>query len=240
LQSAAGSSSDDCGVDGKAPALAEEALPGTESAFMSSSDAGHDETHALPESSKAICTENSSGTSDAMPADAPATLSAEETQECQHKELPPDTTTFVIWNIPARYTPATIVEVWPADGSIDYIHIPYDHSRNRRSGYAFVNFTSHDAAVAFYKKWQGRRFDVPRARRLDIRVADMQGLKANLLQLSLRSAGRRRMRLRGEHCKYMPVVFDGPNELDLMEVVQSLGIILPEEQLGADTNGVGA
>jgi len=70
-----------------------------------------------------------------------------------------------------------------------------------------MNFTSHDAAVLFYKKWHGKQLDQGTARKLSIRAAEIQGLEENLRHLIDANIHPT------INPRYLPSVFSGVHEL---------------------------
>jgi len=69
------------------------------------------------------------------------------------RALPPGVTTFMVGNIPGRFTPENLAEVWPVDGSYNRLHIPFSFQKQRRSGIAIINMVSNQAPVEFAAKW---------------------------------------------------------------------------------------
>lgn len=87
--------------------------------------------------------------------------------------------TLMIRNIPARFTASKLMEIWPAVGVYNILHLPYDHRTKRTSGVAFMNFVSHDAASSFWEQWHGQSL-VEGGKGLSIAVAKIQGFDANI------------------------------------------------------------
>ncbi|ESW13089.1 hypothetical protein PHAVU_008G167000 [Phaseolus vulgaris] len=77
----------------------------------------------------------------------------------------------------------------PEDWSkFDFVYLPMDwkhvtRSRMSNLGYAFVNFTSPEAAFRFYREFQGLKWDFVRSKKIcEINVAQYQG-KDNLMRI---------------------------------------------------------
>lgn len=83
-----------------------------------------------------------------------------------------------------RLTKAKLLEMWPAEGSYNLLHLPYCHKQQSNTGKAFVNCVSHEAALAFQARWQGVLLG-PRGKvkALDIGTAEHQGFNEYLLDL---------------------------------------------------------
>jgi hypothetical protein len=95
------------------------------------------------------------------------------------------------------------MQVWPAQGSYNMLYLPYHPKQGRTMGYAFVNFISIEAAQEFRVRWHGVNL-VPEAhaKRLDIGVAEVQGLCNNLLHMR----GSKKMKATS-HTKHLPMIF---------------------------------
>jgi len=126
-------------------------------------------------------------------------------------------TTLVIRNVPSRYTKENLLHLWPPDGTFDFLYLPFNRKQRRTAGYLFMNFTSHDAAVAFYKKWHGKQLhDQGTARKLSIRAAEIQGLEENLRHLIDANVHQ------NTNPKYLPIVFSGVDEFLFTELVEQM------------------
>lgn len=109
--------------------------------------------------------------------------------------------TLVVRNIPARYTQAQLVDMWPAAGQFNLLHLPHDHNRKCNAGKAFINFISHHAAIAFWQKWQGAQLvQKAKIKGLNIVQADIQGFDAYLQNLLVNGRIKKKIN--------MPVIFD--------------------------------
>jgi len=126
-------------------------------------------------------------------------------------------TTLVVRNVPSRYTKEDLLHLWPPDGTFDFLYLPFNRKQRRTAGYLFMNFTSHDAAVAFYKEWHGKQLhEEGPARKLSIRAAEIQGLEENLRHLIDANVHQ------NTNPKYLPSVFSGVHELLFTELVEQM------------------
>lgn len=97
------------------------------------------------------------------------------------QETSGDGVTLVARNIPARYTQDRLLQEWTPDGSFNFLSLPRNRETGRTVGYAFINFSSGHTAISFRDRWQHRYLSDPgRSRRLDVRLARIQGLQANI------------------------------------------------------------
>jgi len=128
------------------------------------------------------------------------------------KALPLGVTTLMVRNIPRRFTPEKLLEVWPVDGSYNLLHVPFNFQKQHRAGVAFINMVSHEAAVEFAAKWHGRKLaNGGGIKRLDIGVAEVQGFEGNLRNL------------KGSKIKndiFLPIAFNGTERLDIKALLQ--------------------
>jgi len=125
------------------------------------------------------------------------------------RTLPAGVTTIVVRNIPARFSQEKLLEVWPPDGSYNLFYLPYSFQKRRRSGIAFINMVSHEAAVEFTDRWHGQKLaDIGSSKRLDVSVAEVQGFAGNLKHLKASNI----KRISNQH--FLPMVFKGANKLD--------------------------
>lgn len=99
------------------------------------------------------------------------------------RPLPPCTTTLLVRNIPARFNQERLLEVWPTDGTFNFLYLPFHASSARwPAGHAFVNFMAPELALAFQEQWHGHRLcmDSRRTKELKITAAPVQGVCDNL------------------------------------------------------------
>lgn len=130
------------------------------------------------------------------------------------ESLPAGVTTLMIRNIPARCSVQDLLDMWPPDGSYDLLHLPFSAKQHRPSGYAFVNFTSHEAAVAFRQCWHGTNLEKGgKAKRLSIMASATQGFGENILRCGTVSIASER---------YVPVVLNGASKLDFAAVLAAV------------------
>lgn len=135
-----------------------------------------------------------------------ATLSARSAQ-----------TTLMIRNVPVLYTREMLLAEWPNDGTYDFLYLPYSCSMQRNLSYAFVNFTSESAALAFVQQWQKKRLMHYTSRKpLNISFADVQGLDSNLWQLKKK----RVKRIKINQCQ--PMIFELGHRVPLAEALKAL------------------
>jgi len=140
--------------------------------------------------------------------------------------LQPAVTTLVVRNLPARFSPQKMLEVWPPDGTYNLLYVPYSMAKRSRLGFAFINMTSHEAAAEFMARWHGQKIVNERGvKRLDIIVADTQGFMQNLEQLKASKIGKIRNQ------SYLPLLFLGTRKLDTQALLASMdsGIINIDE-----------
>jgi len=121
-------------------------------------------------------------------------------------------TTLMIRNVPVMYTQEMLLLEWKNEGTYDFLYLPRTGQTNL--SYAFVNFESEAHAMAFKVQWHKKRMAHFTARKpLNISFADVQGLRANLLQLKKKRARRIEMR----QCQ--PMIIKNGRQLDLMEAL---------------------
>jgi len=95
-----------------------------------------------------------------------------------------DKTTLMVRNVPVMYTQDMLLEEWKNVGTFDFLYLPRTAGGQTNLSYAFINFTTEAEAVAFQSTWHKKRLAEFTARKpLNISVAEVQGLRANLTQL---------------------------------------------------------
>mmetsp|Transcript_103904 Transcript_103904/g.289500 ORF Transcript_103904/g.289500 Transcript_103904/m.289500 type:complete len:575 (-) Transcript_103904:130-1854(-) len=130
----------------------------------------------------------------------------------------PGTTTLTIRNVPGRYSQDRLIEEWGPECSYDFLHLPYSLTEQRSKGFALVNFASHEAALAFQRRWHGQRLTLhSRTRPLDIVMAPVQGYWANLMCMRNSLGGSK-----GYSDGLLPAVFHGSSRLDTRAELQKL------------------
>mmetsp|Transcript_154240 Transcript_154240/g.494566 ORF Transcript_154240/g.494566 Transcript_154240/m.494566 type:complete len:266 (+) Transcript_154240:194-991(+) len=102
----------------------------------------------------------------------------------QHATTTQDKTTLMVRNVPVMYTQDLLLEEWKNVGTFDFLYLPRTAGGQTNLSYAFINFTTEAEAVAFQSTWHKKRLAEFTARKpLNISVAEVQGLRANLTQL---------------------------------------------------------
>lgn len=130
------------------------------------------------------------------------------------RPIPPGAVSLMVRNIPWAYSQEELLEEWIPDGSFNYLHLPFNRALARPIGYAYINFTSNEALMAFQDQWHGRFLARHHWRKpLDIAAARAQGFDANMVLLegnvdSLEEAG------------FLPMVFDGLRRVDARDALQ--------------------
>ncbi|KAJ9565446.1 hypothetical protein OSB04_001412 [Centaurea solstitialis] len=137
--------------------------------------------------------------------------------------LDPDqnSTSVMIRNIPNNYTRKLLVEFLEnhcknenenennknaIPSSFDFLYLPVDFKHRLNAGYAFVNFTSSDAAWRFHKSIKGKHWDLFQSKKIaDVTRAKIQGKEALVKNFE-------RMQLRSPSSEYLPVWFDPPRD----------------------------
>lgn len=147
------------------------------------------------------------------------------------RSLAPGVTTLTIRNVPARYTMDELIAEWGPGCSYDFVHLPLVPAEQRSKGYAFVNFTSPEAALAFQARWHGQRLaQRTRTRTLDVVAAPVQGYWANLQLI------RRSLANDSQSDANLPATFRGGVRLDTRAELEQLP---PSEARAGSTRGPG-
>jgi len=136
-------------------------------------------------------------------------------------------TTLMIRNIPQIYSQKELVLEWPNDSSYNFFYLPMsnDPAKGNKT-FAFINFTSAQAAVAFQERWEKQRLSRFAARRtLNITRADVQGRDANMQQLQ---KGQLR-RLKNKECQ--PMVFENGVQVSVEEVMARSSVCVQEQSV---------
>jgi len=126
--------------------------------------------------------------------------------------------TFMVRNIPVRYTQDMLLKEWPNDtGMYDFLYLPICIDRKRNVSFAFINFSSTEFALEFHKTWHKQRLQNFSTRKpLDISPADVQGRDENLLQI----VKNKTFRIRNVH--FQPAIFHGPERQSMEEFLEGL------------------
>jgi len=126
-------------------------------------------------------------------------------------------TTLVVRNLPIGCTKELLLQMWPPDGTYDYLYLPFSFNQSRSAVYVFVNCTSHAAALAFYFRWHGQfLFGTGSSSKLNISTAPVQGLEENVRHLVHCKISR------VKNPKHLPSVFNGLREVPFNEYVERL------------------
>lgn len=115
-----------------------------------------------------------------------ASTESDEKRRKKRREVPPaldDEITLMVRNIPNKYTPQTLLqqfEAWQRD--FTFFYLPIDFKNRCNLGYAFVNFSSRKAAVAFAEQLDGSKLPLfeKSEKVLVVQPARVQGLAANV------------------------------------------------------------
>jgi hypothetical protein len=89
-------------------------------------------------------------------------------------------TTFMVRNIPNKYTQmALLEELQEFRGLFDFLYVPINSRRGCNIGYAFVNFVSTEAALSFHRVFKSRQWLKAKAPKLSkLAFARLQGREA--------------------------------------------------------------
>jgi len=104
-------------------------------------------------------------------------------------------TTLMVRNIPTEYTEEALLKEWPLDLGFDFFYLPRNNKGKANLGYCFLNFTTEAQAEAFRVRWNKNRlahYIAPK--RLNISLAEVQGLEENVRQLKEKPVGRMKAR----------------------------------------------
>jgi hypothetical protein len=138
----------------------------------------------------------------ALPPGPVSSSSASSGRARQQKVIPSGMTTLIVRNVPARITPDGLLEIWPPHGMYNFLHMPYSHRYRRTVGCVFINFVSHQAAVAFTQRWDGKfLMDGTNTKKLDIGIAEIQGFRDNLMHMR---CSKKVMRMR--NARHLPLI----------------------------------
>ena len=107
------------------------------------------------------------------------------------QELPPPPppppvgiTTYMIRNIPTRFTSITFVrllEDYGFRGTFNFFYLPMDFRSGKNMGYAFINFLDPGDGVRFATKFDSRRLPVSTSKKvIEISPSRRQGLMDNI------------------------------------------------------------
>lgn len=152
--------------------------------------------------------------------DKPRSLRLPPRLSCGPKQPPMlsgDVVTLMVRNIPARYTQESLLNEWVPDGSFDILYAPMNVDLCCSKGYCFLNFVSHEAALAFQKRVHGQRLKHQKGKALNVCAAVVQGWEDNILSF------RERKLANTPFLEMLPALFEGKERLSVEEVLQMLG-----------------
>jgi hypothetical protein len=93
-------------------------------------------------------------------------------------------TTYMIRNIPTRFTSITFVRLLEDYGfgkTFDFFYLPMDFRSGKNMGYAFINFKSAEIGEKFCRQFNGKRLPVSTSKKVvDISPYRRQGLVENV------------------------------------------------------------
>jgi hypothetical protein len=93
-------------------------------------------------------------------------------------------TTYMIRNIPTRFTSITFVRLLEDYGfgkTFDFFYLPMDFRSGKNMGYAFINFKSPEIGEKFNRQFNGKRLPVSTSKKVvDISPSRRQGLMENV------------------------------------------------------------
>jgi len=109
--------------------------------------------------------------------------------------LKEDSKTVVVRNLPNCCTQESLLLDWPAKtNGYDILYMPSNSGNEQCSNFAFINFTTREAAQAFKNGWHGRQLkntvDEKSKRVLNVAIANVQGRDAILALFKKRRVGR--------------------------------------------------
>ena len=96
----------------------------------------------------------------------------------------PGITTYMIRNIPTRFTSVTFVRLLEDYGfgdTFNFFYLPMDFRSGKNMGYAFINFYDPEVGVRFVSKFHSRRLPVSTSKKvIEISPSRRQGLIDNI------------------------------------------------------------
>ncbi|CAK0828848.1 unnamed protein product [Prorocentrum cordatum] len=102
------------------------------------------------------------------------------------RQITPGVTSLMLRGLPKEVSQQELLEEVHRSGlarTVDFCYMPRDFASCKSKGHAFLNFVSSEVATEFQRAWHGRRTCAGRAvdaRGLDVSVATLQGLAANI------------------------------------------------------------
>mmetsp|Transcript_10769 Transcript_10769/g.28790 ORF Transcript_10769/g.28790 Transcript_10769/m.28790 type:complete len:318 (+) Transcript_10769:97-1050(+) len=126
-------------------------------------------------------------------------------------------TTLMVRNVPVMYTQRLLLKEWENEGAYDFLYLPMSSVEQKNLSFAFINFASEAHAMAFKQKWHKKRMARFTARKpLNISFADVQGLRANVLQVT------RRRVASSEAPRQQPYIFINGKCMDPQEALTAI------------------
>jgi hypothetical protein len=133
-------------------------------------------------------------------------------------------TTVIVQNIPKSYTQPMLLEVWPPDGTYDFLYLPFSFNEKCNFGYAFMNFVTHEDAKCFINAWRNQSLlerdgygQQIEGLSLSIDFASLQG-RDKIIHRLLKSKARRI-----KNVNYQPVIFNGMQRVDFQKYMSGKG-----------------
>ena len=156
---------------------------------------------------------------------------------------PPGITTVMLRNIPNKYTRAGLLSALvergfdPAGGDCNNLYLPMDAGSGCNLGYAFLNFTTHDRALAFMQQFDGVRLPSAGSRKVcSVVWANKQGLfqHSNPPDMSSKDDCLPEVAIPGTTCK----IFVGglPSSTTEADVIEYFGRFGPIREASIVTN----
>mmetsp|Transcript_17940 Transcript_17940/g.37312 ORF Transcript_17940/g.37312 Transcript_17940/m.37312 type:complete len:223 (-) Transcript_17940:364-1032(-) len=130
--------------------------------------------------------------------------------------LPEQGTTVIVNHLPDRYDVTSVLKLWPADGTFNYLEVPFSASEKCYKGRAIIHFVTHELAMRFVNTWNGRWMHPSQRAPLEVSLARIQGL----FTLILRFQGKDIQKL-NKHGR-LPLIFDGMKWLKTVDVFTML------------------
>jgi hypothetical protein len=93
-------------------------------------------------------------------------------------------TTYMIRNIPTRFTSVSFVrllEEYGFDKTFDFFYLPMDFRSGKNMGYAFINFKNPETGIEFVDKFDSKRLPVSTSKKVvQVYPSRRQGLFENI------------------------------------------------------------
>merc|ERR1719468_897647 len=97
--------------------------------------------------------------------------------------------TLMVRNVPVMYTQEMLSQEWKESGEFNFLYLPRTGSGRFNLSYAFINFVTEADALKFKNLWQKKRLAHFSCKKpLNISLAEVQGLEANLEQFNKKRA----------------------------------------------------